>query len=85
MTCKFDDGEDDFIADIQTCFRLTVVYKTGSDRHTISPTDIVQSCYHGGSTLPTGHFCNSAPCTRLMEQSWDVRPWFMAGVRRSVS
>ena len=43
MTCKFDDGEDDFTADIPTCFRLTVVYKTGSDRHTISPNDIVVS------------------------------------------
>ena len=43
ITCKFDDGEDDFIADIQTCFRLNVVYKTGSGRHTISPNDIVQS------------------------------------------
>ena len=43
MTCKGDDGEDDFIADIQTCSRLTVVYQTGSDRHTISPNDIIVS------------------------------------------
>ena len=43
VTCKFDDGEDDFTADIQTCFKVTVVYKTGSDRHAISPTDIVVS------------------------------------------
>ena len=39
MICKFDDGEDD----IQTCFKVTVVYQTGSDRHTTSPTDIVVS------------------------------------------
>ena len=43
MICKFDDGEDDFIADIQTCFKVTIVYKTGSGRHTISPNDIVVS------------------------------------------